>query len=143
MGFFKEAIDPASGNCKGLMIKTLDDGATYEPEERSNNWLKLKKDYMEGMTDSVDLVPVAAKLGKGKRKGKYGVFLLACYDPDNDEFQCISKIGTGFSDEDLATHHAFFSKHTVPKKPSNVLVGEALVNDMDVWFDPCQARFAP
>ena len=83
-------------------------------------------------------MPIAAKLGKGKRTGKYGVFLLACYDPDNDEFQCISKIGTGFSDEDLATHFAFLSQHTVAGKPSNVLVGESLVGDMDVWFDPCQ-----
>ncbi len=42
-----------------------------------------------------------ARARRGKRTGGYGSFLLAVYSADDEELQTISKIGTGFSEEQL------------------------------------------
>jgi DNA ligase 1 len=123
--------------CEGLMVKTLDQNASYEPSRRSLNWLKLKKDYIDGMgvCDSVDLVVIGAYQGRGKRANCYGAYLMACYDADRDEFQSVCKVGTGFKDEEL-TRLTEMLRPTIlgsNKRPINYNVGDLLTPD--VWFE--------
>lgn len=121
--------------CEGLMVKALFGvKSIYQPASRSKYWMKLKKDYLEGIGDSLDLVIMGAYFGKGKRTGNYGGFLLGSYNVDNDELETCCKIGTGFSDEDLSSLFKNLKEYETEISPSNYIYDSQ--TKPDVWFSP-------
>ena len=125
-------------SCEGLMVKMLHGPESYyEPSKRSRNWLKLKKDYLAGVGDSLDLVVVGAYLGKGKRTGLYGGFLLATYNDDTGEYETTCKIGTGFSDEDLASLYTRLKPSEIAHpKPFYLYDTKNASSAPDIWLEP-------
>ncbi|KAL8678504.1 MAG: hypothetical protein Q9186_005140 [Xanthomendoza sp. 1 TL-2023] len=123
--------------CEGLMVKMLDtDESGYEPSKRSRNWLKVKKDYLTGIGDSLDLVVLGAYYGKGKRTSVYGAFLLACYNSSKQTYESVCNIGTGFSEAILEELHSTLSEITI-EKPKPFYSHSVVPKDQpDVWFEP-------
>ena len=125
--YMEEAISKGG---EGLMIK--DPKATYNAGARGFAWIKLKREYRSELSDTIDLVIVGALHGRGRRAGVYGAYLLAAYDKKKDAFPTITKIGTGFSDEDLERLPKLLKPYESEVKPPNV--ESSLVPD--VWYRP-------
>jgi len=84
------------------------------------------------MTDTVDLVVVGAFYGRGKRAGTYGALLMAAYCPEEDVFKTVCKVGSGFTDEDLAKLPEILAPYKIPHKHPRVVSKM----EADVWFVP-------
>lgn len=72
--------------------------STYEPDKRCESWLKVKQDYVDGIGDSLDLVPIAAWHGMGRKAQWWSPVLLAVYDEDDDTYYAVTKCISGFTD---------------------------------------------
>ena len=129
--------DSVKASCEGLMVKMLDGVEShYEPSRRSQNWLKVKKDYLAGVGDSLDLVVLGAYYGKGKRTSVYGAFLLACYNSNTEKYESVCNIGTGFSEALLSELHDTLSPLVIDR-PKPFYEHSPGKNDQpDVWFEP-------
>ncbi len=127
--FFNEAIDVG---CEGIMAKSISDDSIYKAGARGFLWIKYKKDYKSEMTDTVDLVPVGAFMGRGRRAGKYGALLMAAYNPDRDMFETVCKLGSGFTDEDLERLPEIFKPYLIEERHPRV----DSKMEPDVWFVP-------
>ena len=119
-----------NSGCEGLMLKTPNAG--YRAGARGSNWLKLKREYRNELGDSLDLIVIGAYFGRGRRTGLYGTLLLGTYNPENDTFPSICKVGTGFTDESLDQLYQILSNKVILKKNSRV-VSEM---EADVWLAP-------
>jgi len=127
--FFLKALEEG---CEGLVVKAVHEDSIYQAGARGWLWIKYKRDYKSEMMDTVDLVAVGAFYGRGRRGGTYGALLMAAYDPEADTFRTVCKVGSGFSDEELAGMPEKFKEliidHKHPRVDSKM--------EADVWFVP-------
>jgi DNA ligase-1 len=126
--FFDDAV--ANGQ-EGIVAKRLD--GPYTAGARNFNWIKLKRSYKGELTDTVDVVIVGYAAGRGQR-AKFGVgtVLAAVYDDRSDTFKTVTKIGSGFSEEELRELKAKLDEIALDHKPARV---DSLI-EPDVWVEP-------
>ncbi|GMI00445.1 hypothetical protein TrVE_jg11469 [Triparma verrucosa] len=126
---FEEAV---KNKCEGLMLKSTK--SKYEAGARGG-WLKLKKDYIDGLCDTLDVVPIGAWRGTGRKaeKGFFSPWLVAVYDKQNDKFESICRL-LSLTDE-MYTSKTEFYRQRLLEKPSD------RVNSRETncyFWEPCE-----
>ncbi|MDI1484984.1 MAG: hypothetical protein OHK93_000118 [Ramalina farinacea] len=108
--------------------------STYEPDKRLDSWLKVKKDY-NASSETLDLIPIAAWHGQGRKAKWWSPILLAVRNPTTGSLEAVTKCISGFTD-------TFYKSN---KDRYNEVTGENLISrpsyveypgNPDVWFEP-------
>jgi DNA ligase-1 len=129
--FFQESVE---NGLEGIVIKSCNEESVYLAGAREWTWIKWKPEYQTELADTLDLVVVGAYAGKGKRAGTYGALLGAVYNKDQDVYQTLCKIGSGFSEEQLSKLPNLFREVITSKQPARIQVSIQIVPDE--WLLP-------
>ncbi|MCX7942605.1 MAG: ATP-dependent DNA ligase [Dictyoglomaceae bacterium] len=126
--YFEELI---TEGLEGIVAKRLE--APYQAGVRNFNWIKLKRSYQSQLTDTVDCVILGYFKGRGQRaKFGIGALLVGIYNPKEDRYETIAKIGTGPTEEEWLRFREILDDIKADEKPNNV---ESQIIP-DVWVYP-------
>ncbi|PVG04723.1 putative DNA ligase [Serendipita vermifera] len=125
---------------EGLIIKHPN--STYVLNGRVDNWIKLKPEYMDGQSETFDLLVVGGKYGTGIRGG--GVSTLICGIRDDrpsagstPKWVSFSRLGSGLSFADFVTIRAKPWKEWGSKGPDFFMTAPRSHDDKgDVYLEP-------
>jgi DNA ligase-1 len=120
--------DALAAGHEGIMIKVL--SSPYSPGQRGRNWIKIKPEV-----DTLDLAVIGAEWGEGKRAHLFGSFLVACQDAG--KLVPLSRVATGFSDEQLAEVYELLKDSIIKKAGKEVTFEPSLV--FEVGYSELQA----
>ena len=129
--FFNNALEK---KLEGIVIKSMANDSIYEAGKRSWSWLKWKAEYAKGMRETFDLVIVGRYYGRGRRKGSFGALLCAVLNQEEQRFETLTKVGTGFTDKDAKEIDSLLSEHIVHDIPKNVLIKKRMLPD--IFIEP-------
>ena len=126
-----KASTKAEDKEKGTRRKAL--LATYEPDKRLDSWLKVKKDYNTS-ADTLDLIPIAAWHGQGRKAKWWSPILLAVRNPETGSFEAVTKCISGFTDKFYTANKEKYAEggENVIPRPGYV----EYAGSPDVWFEP-------
>ncbi|KAK2003998.1 DNA ligase I [Colletotrichum falcatum] len=115
--------------------------ATYEPDKRLDSWLKVKKDYNAGF-DTLDMIPVAAWHGQGRKSKWWSPILMAVRNEHTGSLEVVCKCMSGFTDAFYKANREFYDNGELNRKDRNNTRTQkpAFVEysgpEPDVWFEP-------
>lgn len=129
--FFQRCVDKG---LEGIIVKSTAKESVYQPGNRGWLWIKWKKEYAEGMKETIDVVVVGSYHGRGRRKGGFGALLCAVLNKGEDRFETFTKVGTGFTDKDFESIGKKLRKLKARKKPKRLKVKKDM--EPDIYYNP-------
>jgi DNA ligase 1 len=120
--------DALAAGHEGIMIKVP--SSPYTPGQRGKNWIKIKPEV-----DTLDLAVIGAEWGEGKRAHVFGSFLVAVQDAG--KLVPLSRVATGFSDEQLAEVYELLKESVISRSGKEVKFEPSLV--FEVGYAELQA----
>lgn len=122
---------PTTSNKKSRRKALL---STYEPDKRLESWLKVKKDY-SASSDTLDLIPIAAWHGQGRKAQWWSPILLAVRNPETGTLEAVTKCMSGFTDKFYRSLKEKYSEGS-----ENIISRSYYVDyngpEPDVWYNP-------
>ena len=134
-----QALDESVNNgFEGVVLKNA--GSTYKPGERRLKWLKLKRDHIQGLADTMDLVVLGGYYGTKFGKNHISHFLLGVRGPDG-VWYTFTKVGTGYTQVELAVLLGKLDPHWITydknNTPAHLGDWKAAADDVpDVYINP-------
>ncbi|KAF2026791.1 ATP-dependent DNA ligase [Setomelanomma holmii] len=131
------AADPDEPKSTGRRKALL---STYEPDKRLDSWLKVKKDYST-TSETLDLIPIAAFHGSGRKAAWWSPILLAIRNAETGQLEAVTKCMSGFTDTFYKANREKYNpddpdnNNTLPSKPHYVEYNGG-AGTPDVWFEP-------
>ena len=128
--YFKDKVEAGQ---EGIITKQP--GTNYEPGTRNFKWIKLKANTRSDLVDTIDVAIIGYYIGRGDRsRFGFGALLAAVYNPKDDKYYSIGKVGSGFKEEDMVTMYKDMSEIKLENMPENFVVHKSLYPD--VWIEP-------
>eukprot|EP01064_Diplonema_japonicum_P029596 TRINITY_DN4833_c0_g1_i1.p1 TRINITY_DN4833_c0_g1~~TRINITY_DN4833_c0_g1_i1.p1 ORF type:complete len:974 (+),score=264.38 TRINITY_DN4833_c0_g1_i1:1957-4878(+) len=134
------ALDEAVANSyEGVVLKN--NASSYRVGERKLKWLKLKRDHIDGLADTMDLVILGGYYGTKFGKRHVSHFLLGVYDEETNEWSTFTKVGTGYTEVELEVLlkrlEPHWMKYDKTAPPSHLGGWTPAADDLpDLWIDP-------
>jgi DNA ligase-4 len=142
-----EAIDRRE---EGLVLKMP--SGTYKPDKRKGSgWVKIKPEYVDSLSDQLDVLIIGGYYGSGHRAGIVSHFLCGvATPPDNPRdrpsvFHTFCKVGSGYTMSELRTLnqklHGQWRPYDPKNPPPSIVVAQGGGSEKpNVWIEPTKSK---
>ncbi|KAK3736164.1 hypothetical protein QZH41_015551 [Actinostola sp. cb2023] len=122
---------------EGLVIKSPT--SVYKPNVRNGSgWLKIKPEYVDSLSEDLDVLIIGGYFGVGRRSGMVSHFMCAVAVPPDHrgqhptQFYSFCKVGTGYTINELRELGQKLKPHWQPfktnKPPKNITLASGFKN---------------